>query len=355
MSRTFVMVAVGAVMLTAALKPRPSTAADVYNASYSELVASIEAQNEAIESQHHQISRLLEQNSQFLGQGKLPDYGCKSCCSDPCCCPGWTITADALFMDRSRPDANVLARAAGFIPILNASDLGFGFEVGPRVSAIRHFDTCCDIEIGYFQIDGWSAAANFPIGAFLDLPNNFGVFITDMEYTSRLYNGELNARTACWRGLDLLLGFRWMELNERLTALVSNLIRYTGDTNNHLYGLQVGAVLTPLDTGRLQVLFSVKAGAFHNNADSSSTLAGNRSASDRQHDLAFVGEISITGVCQLTDRLRARAGYQLMLLDSVALATDQLATYDSIAGTATLNLSGSLLYHGGFAGLELIW
>ena len=53
----------------------------------------------------------------------------------------------------------VLSRPAGVNPVLNANDLSFDFEVGPRISAIRHFDTCCDIEIAYFQIGGWSAVA----------------------------------------------------------------------------------------------------------------------------------------------------------------------------------------------------
>ena len=39
--------------------------------------------------------------------------------------------------------------------MLNADDFHPGFEGGPRVDLIRHGDSGYDLELLYFQIDGW--------------------------------------------------------------------------------------------------------------------------------------------------------------------------------------------------------
>ena len=82
---------------------------------------------------------------------------------------------------------------------------------------------------------------------------------------------------------------------------------------------------------------------------------GNPRGRDQQHALAFVGELALTGIYQCTDRLALRVGYQLMLIDNVAVATDQITTHDSLAATIGVVNNGSLLYHGGFGGLEWTW
>ena len=57
----------------------------------------------------------------------------------------------------------------------------------------------------------------------------------------------------------------------------------------------------------------------------------------------------------LTDRLSARVGYQLLWLEGVALATDQLDNSNPSIPIATLDNGGGVFYHGGFAGTEFLW
>jgi hypothetical protein len=159
----------------------------------------------------------------------------------------------------------------------------------------------------------------------------------------------------------MLIGFRTMELSERLlmedVASPNNF--YEADTHNHLYGLQAGAIVTPLQWGRFRMDAGLKAGALVNIADS----RAHDSVifvfpSDRGNDLAFFGEASITAVYQATDHIGLRMGYQMAALDGVALAPDQVATHLLLgpdAGTANIALGGTVLYQGGFAGLELTW
>ena len=41
---------------------------------------------------------------------------------------------------------------------LNSNDFQQGFAGGPRVGLIRHGDDGYDLELSYFQIDGWSSS-----------------------------------------------------------------------------------------------------------------------------------------------------------------------------------------------------
>ena len=42
--------------------------------------------------------------------------------------------------------------------MLNATDLHQGFSGGPQLDLIHHGDDGTDLEVSYFQIDGWNDA-----------------------------------------------------------------------------------------------------------------------------------------------------------------------------------------------------
>ena len=44
--------------------------------------------------------------------------------------------------------------------VLNATDLQQGFSGGPRLDLIHHGDDGNDLEVSYFQIDGWDSVAS---------------------------------------------------------------------------------------------------------------------------------------------------------------------------------------------------
>ncbi len=126
------------------------------------------------------------------------------------------------------------------------------------------------------------------------------------------------------------------------------------DTHNHLYGLQFGAHVTPWSHGRFRSDITAKAGAFYNNATSLAFQGAGNSISNKRRDLAFAAELAITGAYEITDCIALRFGYQIIVVDGVALATDQLTTHDvDPPGVANTDTRGTVLYHGGLFGIEL--
>jgi hypothetical protein len=244
--------------------------------------------------------------------------------------------------------------------LLNASDFELGFATGTRVALTRHTRTGCDLEFTYFGIDSWNDTIVIADTLFLPLPGgNFflGAAPVTLVYESQLHSVEMNVTSPQNDSLTLLAGFRWMELNERFDASSpGNPDVYAVESGNHLYGLQIGGIFTPIQTERFWVEAKVVGGAYHNNMLVKATIFdGNPRGRDQQHELAFVGELALTGIYQCTDRLALRAGYQLMLIDNVAVATDQITTHDVQPATIGVVNNGSLLYHGGFGGLEWTW
>jgi hypothetical protein len=68
--------------------------------------------------------------------------------------------------------------------------------------------------------------------------------------------------------------------------------------------------------------------------------------------MAFLGEVELSSTLQITHWLAATGGFQGMWLEGVALAPGQVPVSNPGAGTATVNMDGSLFYHGGFLRLE---
>ena len=83
----------------------------------------------------------------------------------PRCCPRWTAAADFIILDRigSVPYTLVETVPAGQSPkyagteVLDARDLHEGFSGGPRLDLIHLGEDGNDLEVSYFQIDGWDS------------------------------------------------------------------------------------------------------------------------------------------------------------------------------------------------------
>lgn len=92
---------------------------------------------------------------------------CDAGCCQPCFCPRWTASAEFICFDRvggvnqtlvsTYPPHSPLILGTG-TERLNSNDLVQGFSGGPRLDLIHHDDGGCDLELSYFQIDGWSSA-----------------------------------------------------------------------------------------------------------------------------------------------------------------------------------------------------
>jgi hypothetical protein len=293
-------------------------------------------------------------------------YGTKNSGSG---CSLWTVTADALFLERRDPSPAVLAfNVADPTQGLHASDFNFTYHAGFDLALTRQFGCGQVMEFRYFGIDRWNAgatAATTP-GDLLQWNAAVPVFTfsgdaISADYASQLHNVEINARHQLFDRLNLLAGFRYAELDESLSAsLVNSAVpfNYTTDTRNRLYGFQLGGEASLWNRGGPFALDAVgKAGIFGNESAQNGAISTGLvtlPAIGGDSRTAFIGEIGITGSCQLTDRLAVRGGYRLLWIDGVALASDQLSVSD-FANNRGFDRSGTAFYHGAFAGLEYQW
>ena len=176
--------------------------------------------------------------------------------------------------------------------VLNSNDFQQGFCGGPRVDLIRHGDCGYDLELSYFQIDGWSSDRSVGPDHPTDWlvmrasrrlrPNSIERLRTQAmvwEYATQLYNAEFNVRwNPCCR-VTMLAGFRWVNLHENLQgALEPPTISWeppfwNTTTTNNLYGFQIGADGKLFERGRFSIDGLVKAGIFDNNAEQTTEVS----------------------------------------------------------------------------------
>jgi hypothetical protein len=240
---------------------------------------------------------------------------------------------------------------------------------------IGHGDCGYDLELSYFQVDGWSNDTLVePYNHWLVmkspgfLQTNQG-FTQAMawDYATRLYNAELNARWNLDCPLILLAGFRWLELRENLVGALEPPTFsweppfWNGSTTNNLYGFQIGADGKLLDRGRFSIDGLLKAGIYDNEAEATTGVSvihkEVRTGTDSTSQTAFVGETGLLCKFQFTKGLVLTAGYEVIWLQGVALAPGQIQeTYvttvpKSVQAIGT-NCSSGVIYHGATVGLE---
>jgi hypothetical protein len=280
-----------------------------------------------------------------------------------------TATADVLVMDRvGMRSVTLLEDYFSGAEVLNTKDLDFGWEFGPKVDLIVHeiLPFGIDVEAGYFSIDGYRASRTvFPesspvIFASPGVPlSAFPGEGIRMDYLSRILSSELNGRLALGDRLSLLAGFRWIDLHENLLGThiaAGGMETQVLDINidNHLYGGQIGLDVSLFNrNGPFRIDGTLKAGIFGNLADQSVIVEESSFGEGKRDHTAFIGELNLVAVYEITPNILLRGGYQAMWLEGVALAGDQPATLDLFSGTFRPDVGGSLFYHGAFAGLEV--
>ena len=330
----------------------------------------------------------------MVGPSQCPGY-CDAGIGQSCCCPRWTASADFIILDRiggvpyalvetvpHSVSLNDLPSTPGVV-MLNANDLQQGFSAGPKLGLIRHGDNGYDLELSYFQIDGWNDYRSIgptpddwlvmrASGNFLQTQDWKDTQMMAWDYASRLYNAELNVRWNVCDRLTLLAGFRWVNLSEGLQGTLPELpgtLRdrrdpfWDANVRNNLYGFQIGADGKLFEHAPFSIDGLVKAGMFINNAVETTTVSIDRlpfweSASTNQ--VACLGELGLQCKYQVTQKLLLKLGYEAMWLQGVALAPGQISdTYCYCAGlTQTyvqalgVNSGSSVFYHGVTAGLE---
>jgi hypothetical protein len=231
--------------------------------------------------------------------------------------PRWTVSAEAIILDRVGGASRTLVeRVPGTVSFsnvpttpgtqaLNSSDQDQGFSPGVRPGLIHHGDSSFDLELSYFQVNGWSCTGaigpdNPPNWLVMRAPGSF--FQTQdftyqamqWDYSTELYDAEANLRWNLSIWVTMLAGFRRLQLHENLQGTIpppdrieplwkinqnNNLLDvarienqpgvpatggfppfWNASTTNNLYGLQIGADGKILECGRFSINRLVKVG-----------------------------------------------------------------------------------------------
>jgi hypothetical protein len=286
--------------------------------------------------------------------------------------------ADALFLARDNRTSNttaILVQGEGGpaigTPLQNSGDARFNMEPGISAMLGIHVDECRAWEFGYFGIFDWDASTAVTNANSLAIPGDLGLasldyFASDriaLSYNSRLHNAEINH---VWDGelVSLIAGFRYLSLDEDFilnsTDADSGASDYRIRTTNDLFGGQLGARFEGGD-GDWSWSATGKAGIFGNDAFQAQSVADFPPAfflrpetGRRSGGVAFVGDVNCTLAYQITDALSARIGYNVLFIEGVALAPDQLDFSDTPTSGQVLRRSG-LFAHGANAGVGFTW
>ncbi len=324
---------------------------------------------------------------------RSPCAGCRNpgCCP-PYLCPRWSASAEFICFERigginqtlvsTYPPHDPLVPGTG-VEQLNTNDLHQGYAGGPRLGLIGDGDNGYDVEVSFFQIDGWSSvgdiAPNYlgpsappPNWLVFMAPGDFVQLTDDPDqhmvwtYATRLYSAELNVRRDLTSRVIVLGGFRWVKLWEDLQGTMPPeraVPFWNTRTDNNLYGFQIGGQWKVLNRSRFSIDGLIKAGIFANDADETATVSIYRVLyweSDSTHHAAFLGEVGLRCKYQLTERLLLKAGYEAMWLEGVALAPTQISRTTSHAVPVTdvylqslgVDCSSGAFFHGATVGLE---
>jgi hypothetical protein len=256
------------------------------------------------------------------GKGCADGAACGDCngftpiCST--CEPLWNAYIGAVILDRSNPSG--------------VDNFEYDWQGGVDVDVRRRVLDDYQLQVRYFGVDQWSEVAN---------TTNFG----QVTANSNLHSTEVNLRRQWTESLTLLGGFRWIEMSDFARDGLDN----TVDTNNHMYGAQLGAEWLVWDRGGpFTITTGVKAGIYYNRADYDANFGPVQQS--RRSLTAFAGEWDILSRYQVTDRMAIRAGYQLLWLEGVAsFDAPQVA---AVNNADRVNTAGSPFYHGAVIGAE---
>jgi hypothetical protein len=235
-----------------------------------------------------------------------------------------------------------------------------------------------------FYIDGTALVGNqYDPGPFdqstrqsVDYSSDYKSFEWNYMVKSRLRrdqlimdaNGQWHRSANSGFERHYLAGLRFMNMGELLdwraedirvgaSNELGNDGRYKIETDNDMFGFQLGTGLT-YQAPRWSLGFSCKGGIFANDATGQSQLdltvddVDDFSLFLEEDELSFIGEARLTSRFHITPNVSLRASYELMFMESVAMAPYQ-ATF--IPEFAFLDTTGDPFYHGASFGFESYW
>jgi Putative beta barrel porin-7 (BBP7) len=304
------------------------------------------------------------------GQGK-GSGGC-GCACGPCVPPPdvyFTVGAVALKMQNSAR-TQTLANETG-APVLSTGDFDFDWRVGPSF-VLGYRPTKMDAwELSYFGLMHWNDGHALSGAGDLSLPGDIGGIAPftaantlDADYTSTINNAEINYfwHEGC-ESLMWMAGFRYFNLNEKFdyTTTGTDTGIYDVGSDNNLYGGQLGVRLRECCT-HFECDLTAKAGAFGNSTQVHQFLSGSSSGAIAVTDStvdksnwAFVGDLGANASYYICRNWCVMAGCNVIWVDGVALAPDQLDFTNTATSRTSIDQGGNLFMYGSHVGLGCRW
>jgi hypothetical protein len=251
----------------------------------------------------------------------------------------WTISAGAIFLNRSSPSGDAIAtQTNGGASILDGDELDFEFQPGFDLRASGPLRDGWGLDLRYFDVRDLTADLSRANAGLINIGgvNVGGAGQIDYESRTDLNSIEMSLTKQIGERWQILGGFRYIgfddEFNADFSAGGPALLTYTVNTDNDLYGVQLGATGLLLDHGRFTVDGYGKVGIYYNDIDRSTGFFPPAGApifpSALDDDAAtFAADIGVNAGFQITDRVALRAGYQFLWLSNVAESSNQGAAF----------------------------
>ena len=301
--------------------------------------------------------------------------------------PRWfDIAVDAVWMRRDASGSAGVISTEGILgqPVLSTDDGAFDTEIGMRFEATIPLNSGRVLEFGYMGLFDHSANESVSSnGNLFSVLSDFGTAPfggygeTDqadehsLTYSTGLDTVELGFRrrwtdpNSMWQG-SWLAGVRHFYLTEQFgfdSKSSNGMLDYDSSTVNSMTGFQLGADLWLAAQNGLDIGLFGKVGVYGNRMKQGSryfatsinpaineTMDGERTS--------FVLEAGAMANWRVNQNLTVRAGYQVLLLDGVALASDQFSENPPFlqpsTGSALVD-DGELIYTGFNVGVEWMW
>jgi len=327
--------------------------------------------------------------------------------------PLWFTSMTGLVMTRDRAnDVELSGSTVAFSdPLLTTRDASMQWGGGFDIRFGRFFN---DRQQAW-EIVYWGLFADAEVADATD-PNGAAALNTPFQFNSLSYNGSSNpvlnlfngaarhrlirdyefqnvevnlwGNTHGWenaRGLQVgwQAGIRFFRLRDSLEFMTDasdgvftgavDEVTYAMDTQNRLLGVQFGGLAQRGFNDRWNLNVAIKVGLFGNHITNNSTLGGSAGSAfvddlgnpfdgnayrlnTDKDDVAILGEIDLGATYQIRERWRAFFGYRAVAITGVGLSTNQFPTdFSNLTEAGVIQSNGSLILHGGYAGIELLY
>ncbi|MCH2371851.1 MAG: hypothetical protein MK324_15155 [Pirellulales bacterium] len=301
--------------------------------------------------------------------------------------PRWfDVAVDAVWMKRDANGNSSVISTEGIAgqPVLSTDDGAFDTEIGMRFEATIPLNGGRVLEFGYMGLfdhspnetettngNLFSVLSDFGTAPFGGYGETGQADEHSLSYSTALDTVELGFRrrwtdpNSLWQG-SWLAGVRHFYLTEKFgfdSQSSNGMLEYDAATVNSMPGVQLGADLWLAAQNGLDIGLFGKVGVYGNRIKQSQRYFATSinpaiSQGSEEERTSFVLEAGVMGNWRVHQNLTGRAGYQVLLLDGGALASDQFSENPPFLQPTPASVvvdDGELIYTGFNVVVEWMW